>query len=185
MPDEPEALGLLALMLLHDSRREARTGPAGELVLLEDQDRSRWDRAEIGEGLGLVERGAAPRRRRALLIQAAIAAEHARAAEPSETDWRSIATLYAALAQVSPSPVVRLNRAAAVAMAEGPERGLELMDELAGDLAGYHLFHSARADLLQPTRPCPGGGRGLSASTRAGVEPGGARLPGAPPRGDR
>jgi RNA polymerase sigma-70 factor (ECF subfamily) len=149
MPDEPEALGLLALMLLHDSRRDARTGPDGELVLLDEQDRSQWDGAEIEEGLGLVERALRHGAAGPYTIQAAIAAEHARAADPSVTDWRSIATLYAALTRISDSPVIKLNRAAAVAMAEGPERGLELMDELAGDLEKYHLFHAARADLLR------------------------------------
>jgi RNA polymerase sigma-70 factor (ECF subfamily) len=149
MPDEPEALGLLALMLLHDSRRDARTGPAGELVLLEDQDRSQWDEAEIAEGLGLVERAMRHRVAGTYTLQAAIAAEHARARDPGSTDWRSIADLYAALAQIADSPVVKLNRAAAVAMAEGPERGLELMGELAAELENYHLFHSARADLLR------------------------------------
>ena len=149
MPDEPEALGLLALMLLHDSRRDARTGPDGELVLLEDQDRSRWDRAEIAEGLGLVERALRHGTAGLYVLQAAIAAEHAGAAQAADTDWGAIATLYGALARISPSPVVRLNRAVAVAMEEGPERGLELVDELGGELDGYHLFHSARADLLR------------------------------------
>ncbi len=149
MPDEPEAMGLLALMLLHDSRRDARTSPEGELVLLEDQDRLRWDRDEIAEGLGLVERALRHRSAGPYTVQAAIAAEHARAGEPGETDWASIAALYAALARISDSPVIGLNRAAAVAMAEGPERGLELMAELGDELEGYHLFHSARADLLR------------------------------------
>jgi RNA polymerase sigma-70 factor, ECF subfamily len=149
MPDEPEVLGLLALMLLHDSRREARTGPEGELVLLEDQDRSRWDRAEIAEGLGFAERALKHRVAGPYTLQAAIAAEHASAGEPADTDWRAIAALYAALTRSSPSPVVKLNRAVAVAMAEGPERGLELVEELAAELDGYQHFHSARADLLR------------------------------------
>ncbi len=149
MPDEPEALGLLALMLLHDSRRDARTGPDGELVLLEDQDRSRWDGVEITEGLGLVERALRHGRAGPYTLQAAIAAEHARAADSRSTDWRAIARLYAALRQATPSPVVKLNHAAAVAMTEGPARGLELMEELGTALEGYHLFHSARADLLR------------------------------------
>jgi len=149
MPDEPEALGLLALMLLHDSRHDARTGPDGELVLLEDQDRSRWDGAEITEGLGLVERALRHGRAGPYTVQAAIAAEHARAADSKSTDWRAIAALYGALTQASRSPVVKLNHAAAVAMAEGPARGLELMEELGAELKGYHLFHSARADLLR------------------------------------
>ena len=149
MPDEPEAHGLLALMLLHDSRRDARSGPRGELVLLEDQDRSLWDRDEIVEGLQLVERALRLGPAGPYALQAAIAAEHGRAADAASTDWRSIATLYDALARISRSPVVDLNRAVAVAMAEGPERGLELLEKLAGELDGYHLFHAARADLLR------------------------------------
>jgi RNA polymerase sigma-70 factor (ECF subfamily) len=149
MPDEPEVLGLLALMLLHDSRREARTGPEGELVLLEDQDRSRWDSAEIAEGLALAERALRYRVAGPYALQAAIAAEHASAQDASATDWRAIATLYDALARASRSPVVELNRAVAVAMAEGPEQGLELVDELGAELEGYQHFHSARADLLR------------------------------------
>jgi RNA polymerase sigma-70 factor (ECF subfamily) len=149
MPDEGEAAALLALMLLHDSRRETRLGAGGELVLLEEQDRSRWDRAEIGEGLALVERALRFEPVGAYTLQAAIAAEHAQSPDADATDWRRIATLYELLMQASPSPVVELNRAVAVAMAEGPERGLELVDELSDDLAGYHLFHSARADLLR------------------------------------
>jgi RNA polymerase sigma-70 factor (ECF subfamily) len=138
MPDEPEALGLLALMLLQDARREARRGD--ELVLLDDQDRSLWDPGRIEEGrrvLGRI-RVAGP-----YALQAAIAAEHLRPV----TDWAAIAGLYAHLAAVTGSPVVELNRAVAVAMAEGPERGLELMDAI--ELPGYHLLHSARADLLR------------------------------------
>jgi RNA polymerase sigma-70 factor, ECF subfamily len=149
MPDEPEALGLVALMLLHDSRRETRTGAAGELVLLEDQDRSRWDSGEIAEGLGLAERALRLGPAGPYALQAAIAAEHCRAPDAASTDWPRIAALYAALAQVSRSPVVELNRAVAVAMAEGPESGLELIDALAAGLDGYYLFHSARADLLR------------------------------------
>jgi RNA polymerase sigma-70 factor, ECF subfamily len=151
MPDEPEALGLLALMLLQDSRREARVGPDGELVLLEDQDRSLWDRREVETGLGLLERAARLGPPGPYVLQAAIAAEHARATGPDETDWSRIAALYRLLATVQPSPVVELNRAVAVAMAEGPERGLELLDqpELAEALDGYQWFWSARADLLR------------------------------------
>jgi RNA polymerase sigma-70 factor, ECF subfamily len=145
MPDEPEVAGLLALMLLQDSRREARIGPDGGLVLLDEQNRSRWDREEIQEGLALV--CGLPAGRYAL--EAAIAAEHARAATPDATDRRRIADLYGALRQVSPGPVVELNRAVAVALAEGEARGLELMDALADELDGYHLLHSARADLLR------------------------------------
>jgi RNA polymerase sigma-70 factor (ECF subfamily) len=150
MPDEPEARGLLALMLLHHSRRDARTDIAGELVLLPDQDRSLWDRDEIAEGLELA--GAALRAGGgAYALQAAIAAEHAVAPSEEATGWGRIAALYGRLAELKPSPVIDLNRAAAVAMDEGPQRGLELMDELAagGRLEGYHLLHSARADLLR------------------------------------
>lgn len=145
MPDEPEAAGLLALMLLQDSRRDARTGSRGEFVLLEEQDRRVWDREQIEEGLGLVER----LRPGPYALQAAIAAEHARAASPEATNWARIADLYGVLANVAPSPVVELNRAVAVAMAEGEERGLELMAPLDEELDGYHLLHAARADLLR------------------------------------
>ncbi len=144
MPDESEVAGLLALMLLQDSRREARTGPAGELVLLEDQDRRLWDRDEIEEGLELVSRLPPG----AYAIQAAIAAEHARADSSETTAWPRIAELYALLARAAPGPVVELNRAVAVAMADGPERGLELIERIEG-LEGYHLLHAARADLLR------------------------------------
>jgi RNA polymerase sigma-70 factor, ECF subfamily len=145
MPDEPEVAGLLALMLLQDSRREARTGPEGELVLLEDQDRSLWNRDQIDAGLALIWRGppTGP-----YALQAAIAAEHASAETSDATDWRRIAELYALLARVAPGPVVELNRAVAVAMADGPARGLELIDRVGG-LDGYHLKHAARADLLR------------------------------------
>ena len=151
MPDEPEALGLLALMLLQDSRREARVGPDGELVLLEDQDRSLWDRREIDTGLGLLERAARLGPPGPYVLQAAIAAEHARAADADDTDWTRIATLYGLLAQAQPSPVIELNRAVAVAMAEGPERGLEVLEapEVAEALDDYLWFWSARADLLR------------------------------------
>ncbi|HEX5821191.1 MAG TPA: RNA polymerase sigma factor [Solirubrobacterales bacterium] len=151
MPDEPEALGLLALMLLQDSRREARVGPDDELVLLEDQDRSLWDRREIDTGLGLLERATRLGPPGPYLLQAAIAGEHARAEGPDQTDWARIASLYALLAVAQPSPVIELNRAVAVAMAEGPERGLELLEdpELADALDGYQWFWSARADLLR------------------------------------
>ena len=146
MPDEPEALGLLALMRLHDSRRDARVGEDGELVLLEDQDRSRWDRAAIAEGSGLVERALAMGGDGPYVLQAFVAAEHAR---PGGPDWTRVAGAYDRLLAVAGGPVVALNRAVAVAMARGPEAGLRLVDALAGELDGYHLFHSARADLLR------------------------------------
>jgi RNA polymerase sigma-70 factor (ECF subfamily) len=149
MPEEPEALGLLALMLLQDSRREARVGPDGELVLLEEQDRSRWDREQIEEGMAALERAAVLARPGPYQLQAAIAAVHADAATPEETDWPRIVNVYDALLLLQPSPVVELNRAVAVAMADGPERGLAIMDGLARDLQGYHLLHAARADLLR------------------------------------
>jgi RNA polymerase sigma-70 factor, ECF subfamily len=146
MPDEPEAAGLVALMLLQDSRRDARTGPEGELVLLMDQDRRLWHRDEIDEGLEIVD--GLPRLG-PYGLQAAIAAEHGRAATPGDTDWRRIAELYGLLAHVAPTPVVELNRAVAVAMADGPRRGLELMDGLDGELGEYQWLHSSRADLLR------------------------------------
>jgi len=151
MPDEPEGLGLLALMLLHDARREARTGSAGELVLLEDQDRSRWDRAAIEEGRALLDRAVRLGRPGSYQMQAAIAELHDAAARAGDTDWRQIAALYARLAGLAPSPVVELNRAVAIAMADGPEAGLTLLDALVGDerLATYPYLQSARADLLR------------------------------------
>jgi RNA polymerase sigma-70 factor (ECF subfamily) len=149
MPDEPEALGLLALMRLHDARRATRTDPDGELVLLPDQDRSRWDAAAIAEGLRLVERAQALGGRGPYLLQAEIAAEHARARRAEDTDWERVAAGYDRLAEVLPGPVVRLNRAVAVAMARGPGAGLALVDELAAELDEYHLLHSTRADLLR------------------------------------
>jgi len=151
MPDEPEALGLLALMLLHDARREARTGPGGELVLLEDQDRALWNRDEIDEGQALLGRAARLGRPGAYQVQAAIAALHDVASRPADTDWMQIAALYGRLADLAPSPVVELNRAVAIAMADGPEAGLARLDALAADgrLADYPYFHSARADLLR------------------------------------
>lgn len=151
MPREPEGLGLLALMLLHDSRRNTRTGPGGEFIPLEEQDRSRWDRANIAEGLMLLEEALAMRRPGQYQVQAAIAAIHAEADLPEDTDWPQIVLLYDRLFQMHPSPVIALNRAAAVAMADGPARGLMLLDELEaeGELAGYYLLHAARADLLR------------------------------------
>jgi RNA polymerase sigma-70 factor (ECF subfamily) len=151
MPDEPEATGLLALMLLQDARRAARLDEQGELVSLEDQDRSRWDTAEIAEGIRLLE--AALRRQHAgpYQVQAAIAACHAEAAEATQTDWAQIALLYGELRKIVASPVVELNRAVAVAMADGPAAGLALVEDLAaaGELAGYYLLPATRADLLR------------------------------------
>jgi RNA polymerase sigma-70 factor (ECF subfamily) len=151
MPGEQELTGLLALLLLQDSRREARVDTAGDLVVLEEQDRGKWDRAQIAEGLRLLEELGTVADPGPYLLQAAIAAEHARARTANDTDWSRIAAFYGALQRIQPSPVIALNRAAAVAMAEGCERGLELMDELgrSGELDRYHLFHAARADLLR------------------------------------
>ncbi|MBA2720741.1 MAG: RNA polymerase sigma factor [Chloroflexi bacterium] len=151
MPDEAEVLGLLALMLLHDARGATRAGPAGELVLLEDQDRSRWDHGRIAEGQALLERAMRMRRVGPYQIQAAIAALHDGAATAGETDWPQIAALYRILGEMAPSPVVELNRAVAVAMADGPASGLALVDVVAasGQLADYPYLHAARADLLR------------------------------------
>ena len=148
---EPEAIGLLALMLLHDARREARTSKDGELVLLEAQDRALWNRAQIDEGLSLVERALSSRQIGPYSLQAAIAAVHAEARDAASTDWRQIVGLYDVLMRLDPTPVVELNRAAAVAMFDGPAAGLALVDAILerGDLAEYHLAHSARADLLR------------------------------------
>jgi RNA polymerase sigma-70 factor (ECF subfamily) len=148
---EPEAVGLLALMLLHESRRAARTSPDGELVLLDAQDRSLWNRDQIAEGSALVERALASRRIGPYTLQAAIAAVHAQAPTAAVTDWGQIVGLYDVLARADPSPVVDLNRAAAVAMRDGPLAGLALVEEILarGDLADYHLAHSARADLCR------------------------------------
>jgi RNA polymerase sigma-70 factor (ECF subfamily) len=147
MPDEAEVLGLEALMLLQASRTQARTGRDGGLVLLEEQDRSLWDRDLIERGASLLERALALRSPGPYQLQAAIAALHAQAATPDETDWAQIALLYGELGRLQPSPVVELNRAVAVAMADSPEAGLALLDDL--PLERYHLFHSARADLLR------------------------------------
>jgi RNA polymerase sigma-70 factor, ECF subfamily len=151
MPDEPEVLGLLALLLLHHARRDARVGDAGELILLDDQDRSRWDQAMILDGVGVLDRAVRLGRLGPYRVQAAIAALHATAASPEATDWGRILALYDALRRMTPSPVVELNRAVAIAMAHGPEQGLALVEELAagGALDGYHLFHATRADLLR------------------------------------
>jgi len=147
LPGDEDVRALLALMLLQHARRAARTDGAGDLVLLEDQDRSRWDHVMIDEGLSLLSEPA--RRPGAYRVQAEIAACHARAPRPEDTDWPEIATLYGRLATLQPSPVVELNRAAAVAMADGPETGLRMLVPLQTDLDRYHLFHSAKADLLR------------------------------------
>jgi len=151
MPDEPEVLGLLALMLLHDARRDARVDARGELVLLEEQDRTLWDAAMVDEGGALVERAMRMRRPGPYQLQAAIAAVHDASLVDGRTDWRQIAALYGALAIASPSPVVELNRAVAIAMADGPDVGLALVDRIdaSGELDGYPYLHAARADLLR------------------------------------
>ncbi|MGH2711184.1 MAG: RNA polymerase sigma factor [Actinomycetota bacterium] len=149
MPDEPEAAGLLALMLLHDSRRETRVSAEGDLILLEDQDRSRWNRERIDEGTQLVEDALRRGSPGPYQIQAAISAVHGNAETPADTDWADIVALYDALLAIQDTPVIHLNRAVAVAMADGPEAGLSLVDGLAGALDDYHLFYSARADLLR------------------------------------
>ncbi|HEX5528497.1 MAG TPA: RNA polymerase sigma factor [Methylomirabilota bacterium] len=148
---EPEAMGLLALMLLHESRRAARAGPTGELVLLDDQDRSRWSRDQIAEGTTLVERALGSRRIGPYTLQAAISAVHASAPTAAATDWAQIVGLYDVLVRADPSPVIELNRAVAVAMRDGPAAGLALIDAILarGVLADYHLAHSARAELCR------------------------------------
>jgi RNA polymerase sigma-70 factor (ECF subfamily) len=147
-PPPAEVTGLLALMLLHDARRDARLDEAGDLVVLEEQDRERWNRTQIAEALPLVaeafQEDPGP-----FAVQAAIAAEHCRAARFEDTDWRRILALYDLLERTTPSPIVSLNRAVAVAMVDGPGRGLESIDTIAAELDGYHLLHSARADLLR------------------------------------
>ena len=149
MPAEPETVGLLALMVLQHSRRHARVDGNGDLVLLEDQDRARWDQEMIDEGLAKLDTAIAMRRPGPYQVQAAIAALHAQAPRPEDTDWPEIATLYRVLKTMSPSPVIELNWAVAVAMADGPDAGLALMEPLADYLDRYHLFHAARADLLR------------------------------------
>src|SRR5581483_10532961 len=170
MPDEPDAHALLALMLLHDSRREARSDAAGDIVLLEDQDRSRWDREAIAEGTALLDRSIRLNGRRpasAYQLQAAIAALHAEAATPEGTDWQEIAQLYARLVCIQDTPVVRLNRAVAVAMADGADAGLALLADL--PLADYHPYHVARAELLRragrPTEAAAAYGAALALTT--------------------
>jgi len=161
---ESEAMGLLALMLLQESRRVARTSPTGDLILLEDQDRSLWNRDQIAEGKALVEKALSSRRVGPYTLQAAIASVHADAPNAAATDWAQIAGLYDVLVHVEPSPVVELNRAVAVAMRDGPDAGLPLIDAILarGDLADYHLVHAARADLCRRL--------GRTAETRASYE---------------
>lgn len=148
LPDEPENVGLLALMLLQDSRRDARVNNQGELVTLEEQDRSLWNAAEIEEGVNLVQKALRLRRVGKYQLQAAIAAVHAEAKTADETDWRQIVALYEELMRITSSPIVALNHAAAVAMADGPEKGLALIDAV-DTLQNYYLYHASRADLLR------------------------------------
>jgi RNA polymerase sigma-70 factor (ECF subfamily) len=161
---EPEVMGLLALMLLQDSRRAARTSTTGDLILLEDQDRTLWNRDQIAEGLKLVERALSTRRIGPYTLQAAIAAVHAQAPHADATDWSQIVILYDVLFQAEPSPIIELNRAAAVAMRDGASAGLVLIDAILarGDLANYHLAHAARADLCRRS--------GRTAEARASYE---------------
>jgi RNA polymerase sigma-70 factor (ECF subfamily) len=151
LTEEPEALGLLALMLLHDSRRHARINPEGEIVLLEEQDRSVWDQEAISEGVAILERALRMGNPGPYQIQAAISALHAQAPQAKDTDWIQISALYGELLKFNPSPIVELNRAVAIAMADGPVRGLAILDQLGEDkaLRDYHLFHASRADLLR------------------------------------
>jgi RNA polymerase sigma-70 factor (ECF subfamily) len=151
MPDEPEARGLLGLMMLHDARRSARVDTEGDLVLLEDQDRSRWDRGEIEEALAHVRVAAQQGGPRPYVLQGAIAALYAEAPAFAETDWAEMVGLFDALYRVSPTPVVALNRAVALAMREGPDHGLAAIDQLGDDprLMSHHLYHASRAELLR------------------------------------
>ncbi|MBB1158629.1 RNA polymerase sigma factor [Amycolatopsis dendrobii] len=148
MPDEPEALGLVSLLLVHDSRTAARYTSSGDVVLLEDQDRSRWDQGELAEAIGLLDRALRFENPGPYQVQAAIAVQHAQARSAADTDWAAIAGLYQRLSEMNPSPVVALNHAVAVAMATSPEKGLALIDGIDG-LDRYHLMHAARADLLR------------------------------------
>jgi RNA polymerase sigma-70 factor, ECF subfamily len=174
MPEESEAAALLALMLLHDSRRETRQTADGDLVLLEAQDRTRWDRDAIAEGTGIVDRIFREGRIGAYALQAAIAALHAAAPDESRTDWPQIVALYETLLRLRPTPVIALNRAVAIAMAEGPEAGLRLIDDLheGGELRGYYLLHSARGELLRRLdRPVEAREAFETALRLAGTEP--------------
>jgi RNA polymerase sigma-70 factor, ECF subfamily len=148
---EPEVIGLLALMLLQESRHAARTSPTGELILLEHQDRSLWNQKQIAEGVALLEQALKSRRFGSYTLQAAIAAVHAEAESVAATDWRQIVALYNQLARIQPSPVIELNRAVAIAMRDGPESGLAQIDAVLehGELANYYLAHSARADMYR------------------------------------
>jgi RNA polymerase sigma-70 factor (ECF subfamily) len=175
LPREAEARGLLALMLLTDSRRAARVDAAGDLVLLSEQDRSLWDRERIAEGLRHSREAAAGGPAGPYTIQARIAAAHAEAANAEETEWERIARLYEWHLEVAPSPVIELNRAVAVAMAEGPERGLELIAAING-LDGYQPLHTARADLLRRLNRNAEGNGVLPPRTRADHQPGRAPL---------
>jgi RNA polymerase sigma-70 factor (ECF subfamily) len=152
MPDHAEANALLALMLLHDARRDARTTPDGGAILLESQDRSRWDKAQVAEGLSRVDAGLRSLTRPSTYaVQAAIAALHMQAERYEDTDWPQIAALYEVLVRIHPSPVIELNHAVAVSMVDGPERALRLVDSICqrGDLAGYHMLPAVRGDLLR------------------------------------
>ena len=152
---DPEALGLLALILLNDSRARARVNASGDLIPLEEQNRQLWDQEKITEGLTLLDRALTMQRAGPYQIQAAISALHAQARHPDDTDWAQIAVLYRLLYQMTPSPVIELNRAVAVAMANGPSAGLDLLETLEETLSNYYLFHAARADLLRRSRQWP------------------------------
>ena len=180
---EPEAMGLLALMLLHEARRKARTSPTGELVLLENQDRALWNRALIEEGQAWVERALTSRRFGPYTLQAAIVALHADASSSADTDWGQIVALYDVLARTDPSPVIELNRAVAVAMRDGPEAGLALIEAILarGDLEGYQPAHAARADLCRRLGRHVEARRSYRRAHRAHAAGAGATLPRAPP----
>jgi RNA polymerase sigma-70 factor (ECF subfamily) len=168
MPDDAEVWGLIALMLLHDSRRAARVDEAGRYVPLDEQDRSRWDQGRIREGLRALETALRLRRPGPYQLQAAIAALHVQAPEASETDWLQIAQLYEALGRIAPSPVVELNRAVAIGFANGPQAGLEALEPLIGDqaLASYQPLHAAHAELLRRA----GDHAGAAHAYRRGIE---------------
>jgi RNA polymerase sigma-70 factor (ECF subfamily) len=148
LPNEPELMGLLALMLFHDSRRAARTGASGQMLTLREQDRTAWDRGSIDEANALLDRAIAQRRAGVYQLQAAIAALHANASSPADVDWLGVAALYGRLAELAPSPVIALNRAVAIAEADGPAAGLAAVEAVGAELDDYHLYHAARADLL-------------------------------------